>query len=226
MKIFRGLADSYDFVLAYTTLMQDRRWKDWVVKRAGLTRGTKVLDIGCGTCVLEESLRADCHVVGLDLSRDMLAVGRSKCLPGVRSLLLSDGERLPFRDESFDAILSCYVVKYSDEMKLVSEAARVLRPGGKLVLYDFVRPRGALWPLNAMYAYGGLRIIGRLLELNHIEAAYTFSVLPGIIARRLWEEGFGQMLALHGFSAIEETLLPGGVAIGFRAEKRGGPGGI
>ena len=219
LRIFGGLAKSYDSVLAYATLMQDRRWKDWTVRRAGLTNGMKVLDIGCGTCVLEESIGPTCQIVGMDLSEEMLAVGRSKRLGNIGSLIHSDGERLPFRDESFDAVLSCYVVKYCDEGRLVSEAKRVLRPGGRLVLYDFVRPRGVLWPLNAMYAYGGLRVIGKILDLSHTQTAYTFSALPSIIMRRPWEASFGQTLRRQGFCAIEETLLPGGVAIGFRAEK-------
>ena len=219
LRIFGGLAKSYDSVLAYATLMQDRRWKDWVVRSAGLKSGMKVLDIGCGTCVLEESIGPNCQVVGMDLSEEMLTVGRSKRLGNIGSLIHSDGERLPFRNESFDAVLSCYVVKYCDESRLVSEAARVLRPGGRLAFYDFVRPRGALWPLNAIYAYGGLRIAGRILSLSHADTAYTFSALPGIIEKRPWDASFSQTLASHGFYAIEETLLPGGVAAGFQAEK-------
>jgi demethylmenaquinone methyltransferase/2-methoxy-6-polyprenyl-1,4-benzoquinol methylase len=217
LRMFSALSGSYDQVLDYATLMQDRRWKDWLVRSVGLTKGEKVLDLGCGTCVLEERLRTDTFLVGLDLTEGMLRAAQEKRLINAAHLLLSDGERLPFRDACFDAVVSCYVVKYCNPKTLASEIARVLRLGGRLVLYDFARPRGTLWPLNAMYAYGGLRLVSRLLEISHSMNAYTFSALPELIAGRPWDEGFGDTLAQMGFSEITETLLPGGATVGFRA---------
>jgi demethylmenaquinone methyltransferase / 2-methoxy-6-polyprenyl-1,4-benzoquinol methylase len=220
VKIFRGLSVSYDWVLDYATLMQDRRWKEWVVKSAGLTGGSKVLDIGCGTCILEERLRADCLAIGLDLSEEMLRIGQARRSRTINSLLQSDGEKLPFRKEAFDAVVSCYVVKYCEPRILASEIARVLKPGGRLVLYDFVRPRGSLWPFNAIYTYGGLPLFGRVLRANGSSSAYTFSVLPKIIAGSHWEEEFGDVLSKSGFTTIEKTLLSGGTAMGFAAVKQ------
>lgn len=219
LRIFSGLAGSYDAVLDSCTLLQDRRWKAWVVKCADVSGRSTVLDLGCGTCVLEERLPRGCHVVGLDLSREMLSIGLSKHAAGVGSLLLSDAQRLPFRAACFDAVLSCYVVKYCDTRALVSQMARVLKPDGRLVLYDFVRPRGALWPLNAMYTYGGLRAVGKLLDAGHARSAYTFQALPGIIRTTPWEVGFGEALKDFGFFGVEERLLSGGVALGISATR-------
>lgn len=220
-KIFSGLSQSYDTVLDYATLLQDRRWKEWVMKEAGLRRGAgvRVLDVGCGTCVLEERMPEDLDLVALDLSPEMLRVGQHKRVAGSNSLLLSDAQHLPFADSSFDAMVSCYVVKYCDARKFVLEALRVLRPGGRLVLYDFVRPRGSLWPANALYTYGGLRIAGRFLELKGAKSAYTFSKLPRIIETRPWEVGFAEMLDRAGFTEVRARLLTGGTAMGFSGTK-------
>jgi demethylmenaquinone methyltransferase / 2-methoxy-6-polyprenyl-1,4-benzoquinol methylase len=220
LKIFKGLSASYDRVLDYGTLMQDRRWKEWVVKGAGLTSGSKVLDIGCGTCLLEERLRRDCIVIGVDLSEEMLRIGQARRSQTVDSMLQSDGEVLPFRDGAFDAVVSCYVVKYCEPKILASEMARVLKPGGRLALYDFVRPRGSLWPFNAIYTYGGLPLFGKVLRVRGSSSAYTFEALPKIIAGSRWEERFGDELLGSGFTTVGRTLLSGGTAMGFLAVKQ------
>jgi demethylmenaquinone methyltransferase / 2-methoxy-6-polyprenyl-1,4-benzoquinol methylase len=218
LRIFRGLSGSYDSVLDYATLYQDRRWKSWVLEEAAIGPGLRVLDIGCGTGALEERLPG-CSVVGVDITREMIREAQRKGIPSVESLVLSDGEALPFGDGTFDVVTSCYVVKYTTPSRLVSEAARVLKPGGRFVLYDFVRPRGALWPLNAAYVYGVLRVLGVLLGAAGASEAYTFQALPDVILSRPWEVGFGQLLAEHGFAEPEPKLLSGGVAIGFSASR-------
>jgi demethylmenaquinone methyltransferase / 2-methoxy-6-polyprenyl-1,4-benzoquinol methylase len=220
LRIFRGLSASYEQVLDYGTLMQDRRWKEWVVKGAGLASGSKVLDIGCGTCLLEERLPRDCHVVGIDISAEMLSVGQARRSRTTGSILRSDGEELPFRGGTFDAVVSCYVVKYCETKVLAPEMSRVLKPGGRLAMYDFVRPRGPLWPFNAIYTYGGLPLFGKVLKAKGSSSAYTFAALPKIISGSRWEEQLGEELSRNGFSIAERTLLSGGTAMGFLAVKQ------
>jgi len=219
LRIFGGLSGSYDAVLDCATLFQDRRWKEWAMESAKIESTSEVLDVGCGTCVLEERMKRDARVVGVDLVEPMLRRGQRKGLRNVRSLLLSDGEFLPFKDASFDVVVSCYVVKYCNAESLVSEFARVLRPGGRLVLYDFVRPRGPLRPFSAAYVYAGLRLAGMLFRAIGAHSAYTFSELPLIIAHTRWEEEFITLLAGCGFTSAEGRLLSGGVTLGFCAER-------
>jgi demethylmenaquinone methyltransferase/2-methoxy-6-polyprenyl-1,4-benzoquinol methylase len=212
MQLFCGLARSYDKVLDYATLFQDRYWKSWLVEEAGLRRGSRILDIGCGTCVLESWLLSGEHrIVGLDLSFPMLRIAQEKRVANSDSLMVGDAQHLPYSDSTFDAILSCYVVKYCEVGKLVSEIHRVLRPGGMLAMYDFSAPRGKFGPLHAFYVYGALPTAGRLIRLVDKDLAFTFEYLPEVIRTRRWDEEVVGEMQSQGFTDVVRTPLSGGV---------------
>ncbi len=224
-RIFDGLAKSYERTLDLATLLQDRYWKRWLLSRAALTRSDRVLDIGCGTCVLEESLEGTgCGVVGLDLTLEMLRRGKSKKLACAEVLLEGDAEALPFPDDSFDVIVSCYVVKYCDSETFAAEVARALRPGGRLVMYDFARPRGTAFPFLALYTYGMLGLAGRLLEHLDSGVSYTFKELPRIIRNSNWSDSLPSSLVRNGLELVERRPLSGGAVEAFVAQKANGMG--
>jgi demethylmenaquinone methyltransferase/2-methoxy-6-polyprenyl-1,4-benzoquinol methylase len=218
-RIFGGLYSSYDWVLDYFTLFQDRYWKRWLLARASLSSDDLVLDIGCGTGVLEEKFAPDANVVGIDLSDEMLEIARSKHLSGFNALILGDAERLPFSSGSFDKVLSCYAVKYCDLNKFVAQTFRVLKPGGRLVIYDFARPRGLLGPLHFFYIYGVFRLLGLLTKRYDTGMSITFSELPQIIARTHWFEELGLALQNEGFEGCSNRFLSGGGVAIFWARK-------
>jgi ubiquinone/menaquinone biosynthesis C-methylase UbiE len=124
---------------------EDIRWRgslvsrsDFRVTREALTplvdKSELFLDMGCGTGVwLEECLETYEIGVGVDLSRKMLELCKRRRLPSV-NLVLADCHRLPFRDCVFDAILSSRVFIYLNLETALSEAKRVLRDEGGLVL--------------------------------------------------------------------------------------------
>ena len=220
LELFGSLASSYERALDATTLLQDRYWKRWVVEKAGAKESDLVLDIGCGTLLLEERLQSSgCQVVGLDLTDAMLRLGREKRLPNVRALVNGDAETLPVRDSTFDIVVSCYVPKYVDLEKFTAEVARVAKPGGRIVMYDFVRPRGVYLPFLALYIYGGFRVAGALLGLVKSQAAYTFKNLPRIVEGATWDTRIVTLFGKHGVEKNSWARLSGGVVTAYSGTK-------
>ncbi|MDA4125306.1 MAG: methyltransferase domain-containing protein [Thaumarchaeota archaeon] len=224
LQIFDGLADSYERALDFATLYQDRYWKSWVAEESELGGSKLVLDVGCGTLLLEERLRASgSTVVGIDLTRRMIRIGQGKGLSNVPLLVNGDAEALPFKASSFDTVVSCYVAKYVDLERFTGELARVAKPRARIVVYDFVRPRGLFFPFLALYIYGAMRIAGSLLGLTKRKEAFTFKNLPRIVAGATWDMDFAAMLEKKDVRSGFMRRLSGGVVAGYVGTKGEGP---
>jgi demethylmenaquinone methyltransferase/2-methoxy-6-polyprenyl-1,4-benzoquinol methylase len=222
--LFGGLAHSYDATVDYATLFQDRYWKRWVAERIPVASGGLVLDIGCGTLLMEERLSAwECRFVGLDLTEDMLRSGQSKRLPNVALLMRGDAESLPFPDGTFDVVISCYVPKYVNVARFARELARVTRPRGVVALYDFAKPRGLLGPIIEIYIQGGLRFAGVLLSLAGKGAAIAFEKLPRIVDETTWDREISRAMEAGGFETMNAERLTGGVVFAFCGKRKERP---
>jgi demethylmenaquinone methyltransferase/2-methoxy-6-polyprenyl-1,4-benzoquinol methylase len=154
-------------------------------------------------------------VIGVDLTEEMIRLAQLKRLGCIDLLAVGDGERLAFRDASFDVVFSCYVVKYCRPEKLAAEVVRVLRPGGRFLLYDFSRPRGALAPFLAFYVYGALRVFGMVLKRADPGTAFTYQALPCIIRESTWDDSFGDVMRTCGFSGVGGRRLTGGAVTAY-----------
>lgn len=206
--------------MEYATLFQDRRWKRWVIARAAGTSGGTTLDVGCGTLLLEERLVEPGRTfVGVDLSREMIMVGRVKKLGNVGLVVNGDADSLPFADASFDSVISCYVAKYVTASKFAHELGRVTKPGGVVALYDFAKPRGALAPVLELYIKWGLRCVGLLLRFAGRRSSFTYENLPAIINRSSWDHEIPGAMELSGFKTIESERLTGGTVFAYCGRK-------
>ena len=219
-RIFGGLSASYDSVLDRMTLYQDGNWKRKMLERLPLGEGAQVLDVGCGTCVLEE--RSDMkgsQAFGIDITSGMIGLAQRKGLGSVALLGLADAEHIPFRDDSFDLVVSCYVPKYCDTMRLVKELGRVMKPAGRLAVYDFTRPHGFVSPFLNLYIWGIIPVFGRLIATRDPSLAFTCAALPGLIKSTKWSQEFERALDENGFSKVRRESLTGGVVTVFWASK-------
>jgi len=221
LEIFDSLAQEYDFVLDLATLWQDRRWKAWTVSKIPSDSGKRILDLGAGTLLLEERyLKEGCPVVGLDLSGGMLKTGISKAKGSQLDVVNADAEFLPFREGSFQVVVSCYVPKYVRQEVLAKEIARVVGRKGSVILYDFTHPRGILAPFLLAYIMVGLRVAGVLLGVAGSPSAKTFRLLPEIVFRTSWNIELPVRMNSEGFDLVESMRMTGGVVGGGFWRKR------
>jgi demethylmenaquinone methyltransferase / 2-methoxy-6-polyprenyl-1,4-benzoquinol methylase len=168
LELFRALPRRYDLLSAALSFGQDPRWRRALVDAVAPAPGAHVLDVATGTGMVAAELLArhgDCTIVGIDQSEQMLAGARAR-FAGDRRVELIEGqaERLPFADDSFDALTFTYLLRYVDDPPAtLRELARVVRPGGRVASLEFgvppLPPARVAW---RGYTAVGLPVLGRL----------------------------------------------------------------
>lgn len=144
--LFAPLYDLVTNPLEHTVLTRWRR-RLW----AEVPRGGRGLEIGAGTGANLPFYPAEAQVIATDISHRMLGQARGKRRRGRTPLLVADVQCLPFPDRSFDwAVETLVFCEVRDPVRGLRELRRVLRPGGRLVMLEHVRPSGALgWAADA-----------------------------------------------------------------------------
>jgi demethylmenaquinone methyltransferase / 2-methoxy-6-polyprenyl-1,4-benzoquinol methylase len=175
LELFSGLPRRYDELSAALSFWQDPRWRRALVSAVAPRAGQRVLDVATGTGMVAAELlaRADCSVVGIDQSPQMLAAARARFAADGGSsagssarveLVEGQAESLPFADASFDALSFTYLLRYVDDpAATMRELVRVVRPGGRVASLEFGVPP---WPPARaawrVYTAVGLPTLGRL----------------------------------------------------------------
>jgi demethylmenaquinone methyltransferase/2-methoxy-6-polyprenyl-1,4-benzoquinol methylase len=208
-EMFDNIAPAYDFMNRAMTLGIDKCWRKKVVKMVQQARPAAILDVATGTGDLAIQLAkavTNGKVTGIDLSEGMLSVGRKKVaeagLADRIELRQADCLALPFDDCTFDIVTVAFGVRNFEHLdKGYAEMARVLRPGGKLIVLELSTPTSAIVkPFYKLYTRGIIPALGRLVSSD----SRAYSYLPESIAAMPQGERMLTLMTESGFS--ESTL--------------------
>ena len=183
--VFDSVADKYDLMNDLMSLGLHRLWKAFAIEVSGVRAGDRVLDVAGGTADL--SLAFAKRVAGggnssgqvwlTDINSAMLVRGRDRLIDHgfMMPAAQCDGEKLPFPSEYFDCVTCAFGLRnMTHKEQALAEMARVLRPGGRLLILEFSK----VWqPLAPVYDF------------------YSFKVLPWLGAKVVNDPGSYQYLA-------------------------------
>lgn len=216
-EMFDNIAPHYDLLNHTLSFNVDRWWRRRVVREVRRSEPQRILDMATGTgdLAIEMARRiAGVRVTGVDLSERMLAEARRKvaaCGLAERvTLREGDAEHLAWDDASFDAATAAFGVRnFGDLDAGLCEMARVLKPGGRIVILEFSRPRNRLFrALYEFYSFRILPLIGG--AVSHDRQAYDY--LPASVGEFPSPEAFAAMMGRAGFRDCRIRSLSGGIA--------------
>lgn len=177
--MFGRIARRYNLMNRLMTFGQDQRWRRFVVQQATLPADGSLLDVATGTGdIAFEALRVmpSAQVVGADFSVPMMRIGQGHTLGSCVTWCAADAQQLPFKDRTFDAVVSGYLVRnVVDIEQTLKEQMRVLKPGGRVVILDSSPPpHNLLRPLILLHLKYGIPLLGRIVAGKQAADAYRY----------------------------------------------------
>ncbi len=177
--MFAGIAKKYDLMNTLLSFGIHHRWRQQAVRISGATHGSQVLDCASGTGDLAIEFASvvgrEGKVTATDFCSDMLELAKPKA--EARHLKINfqtaDAMKLPFPDNSFDISSIAFGIRNVDDpVVAMSEMARVVKPGGKIVILEFGQPEGFFSFLYRIYSKIYMPLVGALIARN--KEAYTY----------------------------------------------------
>jgi demethylmenaquinone methyltransferase/2-methoxy-6-polyprenyl-1,4-benzoquinol methylase len=220
--VFDSVASRYDLMNDLMSAGLHRVWKRCLIERSGVRPGEHVLDLAGGTGDLARLFATRVQPGGAvllaDINRNMLVQGRDRLLDAgaIVPLVQCDAEALPFPAGSFDCVAIAFGLRnVTRKERALAEMARVLRPGGCLVVLEFSRVWKPLAPLYDAYSLHVLPRMGKLVAGD----AQSYRYLAESIRMHPDQETLKQMLETAGLERVDYLNLTAGVVAlhrGFR----------
>ena len=215
-QMFDNISAKYDFLNHFLSLGIDKIWRKKAVNMLREINPTKILDIATGTgdfAIQSLTLHPE-EVIGVDISEGMLEKGREKMvkrkIDHIISMRSGDSEDLPFEDNYFDALTVGFGVRNFQNLEIgLAEMLRVVRPGGKLIILEFSKPKR--FPVKQYYAFHSKYIIpffGKTISKD----ASAYSYLPESVAAFPEGKDIEDILVKLGYKNVGAKLVAGGIA--------------
>lgn len=222
-QMFDNIAHRYDFLNHLLSAGIDKLWRKRAIKFIQPYKPKRMMDMATGTgdFAIDAANMLDAEeIIALDLSEEMLAVGRTKVNPSKHKhiqFVKGDSEHMTYADNSFDAMTAGFGVRNFENLeKGLSEMYRVLKPGSPLVILEVSQPENKLLKaLFSIYFKGILPLIGRLFSKDH--RAYTY--LPESVEAFPKGQDFVAILKKVGFSHAKFKPLTLGICAMYTCEK-------
>lgn len=180
-----------------------KRFYRLLVSQVPLSPGANVLDVGCGTGALLQKMASACPIngYGIDMEEAMLEEAKKKC-PEMQ-LQLSKCESTPFESQTFDVITACMAFHhFSDKKGFAQEAARILKPGGRLYIADPRFPFVLRKALNGTFKL--FRLVGAFQTPEEIyEAFRPYGFAPDGVSR----DGYAQVVGMKLTKSFADIIL-------------------
>jgi len=221
--MFDRISPTYDLLNRTLTLGIDKRWRRAAIRALGALGGARCLDICCGTGDMTFELarlsgNTFAEIQALDFSAEMLkyagarlekTISRSPELTGRITFQQGDAEQLPFADNQFATAMVAFGIRNVRNIpRALSEAARVLKPGGRFAILEFSMPTSKT--IHGLYRFYFRQILPRIgAALSGDAEAYRYlnqsaEVFPS-------GEEFAAVIRESGFSAVEVRPLSFGL---------------
>jgi len=207
-SMFARIAPRYDLMNRVMTVGQDVRWRRFAVKQAGLPIEGALLDIATGTGeIAAEALRQvdGLTAVGGDFTPEMMIAGREIADRTGILWTTADTLQLPFSGRLFDAVTSGFLMRnVIDVKRALNEQARVLKPGGRLVILESSPPKkNILRPLILFHLNRVIPFVGRVVAGD----GEAYSYLPESTQQFLGPDELSERMRLAGLEQVDYRLF-------------------
>jgi demethylmenaquinone methyltransferase / 2-methoxy-6-polyprenyl-1,4-benzoquinol methylase len=218
-RMFASIASRYDLLNHLLSLNIDRSWRAFTTRVVAPQVGLPVLDCCTGTADLalayDRAGGGQSPIIGTDFCREMLVIGQQKVhragAAARITLVEGDAQRLPLAGDSFAVVCVAFGLRnVRNTIKGIDEMIRVARPGGKVAILEFSRPRGRI--LGRLYLVFLRRVlpkIGQALAPNE-DRAYDY--LPRSVLEFPDGEAMLDLLAARGLTELVQYPLTLGIA--------------
>ena len=215
--VFDSVASNYDVMNDLMSMGAHRLWKAFALSQTGLRPGQRALDVAGGTGDLSAGMSAQVGESGLvvltDINEAMLRHGRDALIDrgivGNVRYAQANAERLPFPDASFDCVTIGFGLRnVTDKQAALQSMARVLRPGGQLLILEFSHPVvPGLQPIYDAYSFSVLPWLGRVVAKD----ADSYRYLAESIRRFPDQRTLLDMMGSAGLENCKYHNLSGGI---------------